>query len=252
MQLDLPGRVLIISLLVLTMFLSLFSQSAQHHPIPPKTIVLTFDDAVKSQYTIVAPLLKKYGFHATFYVCEFPNMFGDSANSMTWGEIQQLSKQGFDIENHTWHHTNINKISNEQFEEELTYINHKCDSLDIPTPRHFAYPAYVVDSSKLVILEKLGFLTARVDGERAYKPGFDNPYFLPSFTPKDDLQKMTAAAEQAHDGAISVFTIHGVPDIKHPWVNTNPATFEAFLKYLRENRYHPISMKELEQYMPKK
>ena len=41
--------------------------------IPDKLVVLTFDDAPASQYSIAAPLLKKYGFNATFFVCEFPN-----------------------------------------------------------------------------------------------------------------------------------------------------------------------------------
>jgi peptidoglycan/xylan/chitin deacetylase (PgdA/CDA1 family) len=34
----------------------------------PGTIVLTFDDSVASHATFVAPLLKKYGFGATFFV----------------------------------------------------------------------------------------------------------------------------------------------------------------------------------------
>ena len=39
-------------------------------PIPDRLVVLTFDDASKSHYTIARPLLKKYGFGATFFVTE--------------------------------------------------------------------------------------------------------------------------------------------------------------------------------------
>jgi hypothetical protein len=46
---------------------------------------------------------------------------------------------------------------------------------------------------------------------------------------------MIAAEEEAKAGAISIFTIHGVPDKKHPLVNTKPSTFETFLKYLKGN-----------------
>ena len=35
--------------------------------IPDKLVVLTFDDAIISHYTNVAPLLKKYKFGATFF-----------------------------------------------------------------------------------------------------------------------------------------------------------------------------------------
>ena len=28
-------------------------------------------------------------------------------------------------------------------------------------------------------------------------------------------------------------TFHGVPDIKHPWVNTDPAKFESYMEHLK-------------------
>jgi len=39
-------------------------------PIPDKLVVLTFDDSKASHYTVVRPLLKKYGFGATFFITE--------------------------------------------------------------------------------------------------------------------------------------------------------------------------------------
>ena len=36
--------------------------------IPDKLVVLTFDDSKASHYTVVRPLLKKYGFGATFFI----------------------------------------------------------------------------------------------------------------------------------------------------------------------------------------
>ena len=39
-------------------------------PIPNGLVVLTFDDGNKSDFTYVAPLLKQYGFGATFYITE--------------------------------------------------------------------------------------------------------------------------------------------------------------------------------------
>ena len=36
-----------------------------------RTVILTFDDAVISQYENVVPLLKELGFNATFFVCRF-------------------------------------------------------------------------------------------------------------------------------------------------------------------------------------
>ena len=53
-----------------------------------RIVVLTFDDAVKSHRTFVAPLLKKFGFEATFFVTQC--WMNDSENFMTWKEIAEI------------------------------------------------------------------------------------------------------------------------------------------------------------------
>ena len=39
-------------------------------PIPEKLVVLTFDDSSASHHAVAAPLLKRYGFGATFFITE--------------------------------------------------------------------------------------------------------------------------------------------------------------------------------------
>ena len=70
---------------------------------------MTFDDAPASQYSEVAPLLKKFKLGATFYVCEFPPNYADSTLYMTWSQIKQLDDMGFEIGNHTHTHANVAK-----------------------------------------------------------------------------------------------------------------------------------------------
>ena len=83
-------------------------------PIPDKLVVLTFDDATASQYSVVAPLLKEYGFGATFFICEFPPNFADTTKYMNWRQIQKLDQMGFEIANHTRNHPAIAKLSNDK------------------------------------------------------------------------------------------------------------------------------------------
>jgi peptidoglycan/xylan/chitin deacetylase (PgdA/CDA1 family) len=75
--------------ILLSFFLmgSWLTQAQKEESVYNGTIVLTFDDACESHFRFVAPLLKQYGFGATFYVCEFPGMFGDSTMSMNWRQI---------------------------------------------------------------------------------------------------------------------------------------------------------------------
>src|SRR5216110_2146991 len=70
--------------------------------IPDKLVVLTFDDAVKSHRTFVAPLLKELGFGATFFVTH--KWMDDQTNFMTWQDIAEINEMGFEIGNHSWTH----------------------------------------------------------------------------------------------------------------------------------------------------
>ena len=53
-------------------------------PIPEKLVVLTFDDSVKSHFTVVRPVLSKYGFGATFFVTEGFDFPTNKSDYMTW------------------------------------------------------------------------------------------------------------------------------------------------------------------------
>ena len=73
-------------------------------PIPDKLVVLTFDDGCSTHATYVAPLLKSLGFGGSFYLCTLPS-FGNKNWYMSWEQMQAMVKDGFEIGNHTRHHT---------------------------------------------------------------------------------------------------------------------------------------------------
>ncbi len=220
-------------------------------PVPDKLVVLSFDDGPVSHATIVAPLLKKYGFGATFFVCEFPPDFKDKTKYMSWEQMQQLDQMGFEVANHTHHHVNVKKMDKKLFAEELAYVEDTCKALHMKTPMvSFAYPGYTTDPAAISVLKERGYQFARTGGDRAYDPEKDHPYLIPSFTMIDTNKAVIMGALQlAKNGKILVLTIHGVPDLPHPWVTTHPALFEEYLKYLRDNNYKVIAMRELIEYI---
>lgn len=220
-------------------------------PIPDRLVVLTFDDAVLSHATVVAPLLKRYGFGATFFVCEFLKpAFSDKTKYMSWEQIEQLNRMGFEIGNHTQNHTHVNKMDKAQFTAELDYIENKCKEHHIPKPVSFAYPGYDVSPRAVDVLREKGYLFARAGWDRAYSPTTDHPYLIPGFTTLQSNSKIIYdALNQAKDGKIIVLTIHGVPDSAHVWVNTPPELFEGYLKYMHDNHYKVIAMRDLKRYI---
>ena len=59
-------------------------------PAPDRLVVLTFDDAVKSHFSVVRPILLEHGFGATFFVTEGFDFRDNKRDYMTWDEIAQL------------------------------------------------------------------------------------------------------------------------------------------------------------------
>ena len=96
-----------------------------------KTVVLTFDDSVKSQATFAAPLLKKYGFNATFFITEGFSFHMRKDLYMTWEEIKNLHDQGFEIGNHTQKHKNLLLSGDLGFLKFLRFSDFIWSNLDI-------------------------------------------------------------------------------------------------------------------------
>ncbi len=218
--------------------------------LPGKVVVLTFDDAVVSQYTIVAPLLKKYGFGATFFVCEFPPNFGDTTKYMSWQMIKELDEMGFEIGNHTKTHPGVADLTKEELLEEINYIEDKCGALKIKKPENFAYPGYSISKQVIDVLRDKGYKFGRVGGARVYDPKADYPLLVPSWATSDENKnEIMDALQKAENGKIVVLTIHGVPDAEHPWVTISPKLFEEYLKFLAENNYTVIALRDLKKYI---
>ncbi len=92
----------------------------KHRRIPAKSIVLTFDDGHRSHYTEVFPLLKKYGFVATFFVV--PQVIAENSTiQLTWNELNEMAVAGMDIQSHTMNHPFLTSIK--EGGGEANYLN---------------------------------------------------------------------------------------------------------------------------------
>lgn len=231
-------------------------------PIPDKLVVLTFDDASKSHFTVARPLLQKYKFGATFFVCEGWDFATNKKDYMSWEEIAQLHKDGFEIGNHTLGHVGVTDKTVRDLPAQLRAIDERCKDHGIPKPTSFAYPGNAIAKEALAVLKDHGIRFARRGGAPehtykdgrgfAYEPGLDHPLLVPTAgdaRPHWTLDDLKAAVAQARHGKIAVLQFHGVPDTAHDWVNTKTEQFEAYLKYLAENKFNVIAMRDLAKYV---
>ena len=247
---------------ILALLLLLIVASAQaREPIPDKLVVLTFDDSVKSHFTVVRPILLKYKFSATFFITEGFDFKTNKKDYMTWGEIAQLNKDGFEIGNHTRDHTGV-AAGAKGFKEQIEAINARCLEHGIPRTVSFAYPGNQWHADGFKILKDARIRFARRGGTPeypykdgrgvAYEPGLDHPLLIPSAgdaRPNWTLDDFRRAVDKARHGRIAVLQFHGVPDLAHPWVHTPRKNFEVFMKYLAVEKFTVIAMRDLSRWV---
>jgi len=212
-------------------------------PIPDKLVVLTFDDACASGYTVAAPILKQLGFGGSFYVCDFDSFKTRKDWYLTWRQMKALNDEGFEIGNHTVGHGG----SLEGFvgmDNEL-FANHG------PKMTTVCWPLYMVNWNICKDLAKSGYTFGRGGHECPYRPTLDNPFDVPSYTMNEGvtMAAFTRIVRRAVNGKIVVLTYHGVPDGEHQSVSVNPETFKVMMQYLKDNHYQAIAMRDLTGYI---
>ena len=226
--------------------------------VPDKLIVLTFDDSSASHYSVARPVLKRYGFGATFFITEGFTFAKNKTDYLTWEQIAELHRDGFEIGNHTRDHLSITEKTVPRLAEQLAVIADRCRAHGIPTPVSFAWPGNKFHVAALPVLQQAGIRFARRGGEPevpyavgggvAYEPGADHPLLIPTTgdaRPTWSLENLQRAVAMARNGRIAVLQFHGVPDGEHPWVNTPRERFEEYMAWLHAEKFTVIAMRDL-------
>jgi peptidoglycan/xylan/chitin deacetylase (PgdA/CDA1 family) len=123
--------------------------------LPPRSVVITFDDGYESVYRFAFPVLKKLGLPATMFV--YTDFLG-AGDALTWPQLQEMSASGLmDIQSHSKTHRNlIERTAGEtddryarNIEQEVVFPRDMLEKrLNTPV-RHFAYP--YGDANELVL-----------------------------------------------------------------------------------------------------
>jgi peptidoglycan/xylan/chitin deacetylase (PgdA/CDA1 family) len=124
-------------------------------PLPPKPVMLSFDDDDDNQFTNARPLLLKYGFTATFFVM---TVTIDKENYMTAEQLKQLDREGFDLQPHTWdHHIVTEYTTDEEWQRQLAEPKKTLEDLLGHETPFFAYPFGIYDAASANKVAALGY-----------------------------------------------------------------------------------------------
>jgi peptidoglycan/xylan/chitin deacetylase (PgdA/CDA1 family) len=128
-------------------------------PLPAKPIVISFDDDWQSQYVNAVPLLRKYGFTATFFV--WVRAVG-RAHHMTWDEIRELDAEGMEIGCHTLTHLILPKLKDDDFlRREIVSAKTMIEARIGHPVTSLAYPFGQYDERVVTFAREAGFTSAR-------------------------------------------------------------------------------------------
>jgi len=226
--------------------------------IPDKLVVLTFDAAVKSHRTFVAPLLKELGFNATFFVSH--RWMTEPSHFMSWAEIAEIHRMGFEIGNHSWTHADFSVPRNAaRLEGELALVERELMAVNVPRPVSFAYSGNCFGPEAVTRLAACQYRFARrgmqpevqygkIEVGPAFNPSGHHPLLIPTTGdayPDWTLEHFERVVSTARHGSIAVLQFHGVPDLQHPWAHTPPERFREYMTYLKRNRFRAIALRDL-------
>lgn len=151
------------------------SELAKCDVVPPKTVVLTFDDGYADNYANAFPLLKKYKMKATIYlvVNRFHQTWASDKDTKQSSEelnsepmlshemVQEMLSSGLiEFGSHTLNHVNLPTLSYEQKQTEIARSKIMLEEQYAILCDSFAYPFGFFDKDDVSLVAQSGYTNA--------------------------------------------------------------------------------------------
>lgn len=120
-------------------------------------IVLTFDDGHVSNITMALPILREFGFTATFFATT--GRLGTSREWLSWVDLHGLKDAGMDIQAHGHTHRFLDSLSESEQREELETPLRLLNAHLGEGRRHLSFPGGRYSRYSLAMARRLGYTT---------------------------------------------------------------------------------------------
>lgn len=156
-------------------------------PVPPRAVVLTFDDGYENFYQYAWPVLRKYGFPSMVYLLSgmlgqpsqwFDEDGRDTPPLMSPDRILQLRALGVDFGSHGISHAKLAEVDAQTVHREVAGSKAQLEQLLGEEVRHFCYPFGSHDQTAVDAVRAAGYASAVTCLRAAATPAFD-PLLLP-------------------------------------------------------------------------
>ena len=126
-------------------------------PLPPKPVLLTFDDGSAAQYSRALPLLRRHRFVATFFPM---TVVLGKPGWLTNGQVRRLARAGMSIGAHTYDHHAVPEYAGDDWDTQLAAPAAKLARIVGHPVRLFAYPFGLWDREAFAHLDRSGYVAA--------------------------------------------------------------------------------------------
>ncbi|MFA5365691.1 MAG: polysaccharide deacetylase family protein [Candidatus Bathyarchaeia archaeon] len=210
-----------------------------------KKIVIVFDDGWLSQFTNAYPILKLYGFKASFGVVT-SYVEGEYPAYLSWANIKDLQDGGQDIQSHSYSHKYLNNVtSHDELIQEIQYSKTMLKEHGF-TSNVFIYPYGEGTENQTVrtILQQ-NYLAARGTNDEA--PLNLNDFDVYDLNAYDIHAEITLNqfANYCNTSSTSSVAIVFYHQIDTEDDHVTPEQFTEQMQYLKTNGYAVITLNEL-------
>ncbi len=125
--------------------------------LPPKPIMLTFDDTDVDQWNVARTELAKHGFKGVYFIM---TVSLGKPHYMSREQVKELADQGNIIGSHTWDHHNVKKYGGSDWATQIDKPTKELEQITGKRIRYFAYPFGLWNKAAIQELKKRGFVAA--------------------------------------------------------------------------------------------
>jgi peptidoglycan/xylan/chitin deacetylase (PgdA/CDA1 family) len=153
--------------------------------VPPKPVVISFDDGYLSQYTHARPTLEALGWPGTL------NLIVDNIGKggLTQHQVRAMLADGWELDSHTVHHLDVTTLDAAGLRREIGSSRADLRRIFHVPVAFFCYPAGKYDAAAEAAVRAAGYLGATTEG-----PGVASPKDPPDALPRIRVNGTDTAA----------------------------------------------------------
>ncbi len=210
-----------------------------------RKVCLFFDDGWQNQYDVAFPILKEFGFKASFAITTGSIGLdrGTFAGRMNVEELKELQAHGMDIACHTKTHPHMLNLTSSQLHEEIVDSKNTLAQMGFNV-RTFVYAFGEWNDTIVNYVKDAGYVCAREAKPKGYRLNDSDPnarYCICSWQiTNQSLDSFKQILSHSTGDEVVVLTYHFLSDNASRETYITVQNFRAQMSYLKENNFSVV------------